>query len=578
MVVQEKTVPGVVVVDADANAAQLVAVALDAAGLNVEACAFDPVGVTEACRRIEPTALLVRSELGRTPLARLVRHLRVEGLGRVPIALLCDDARDDVFVRPMRTGVVELLQAPFKALHITRLRLLAVELPERPGRLRGQGAKGELFALARHLLSVQRSGKLVVAEGTPREGHARFVRGSPRGASFGGESGGGAFMAMARSGAPWIFVEEEDTPDALMGGIDLGEGDEPVITGELVEEGAGPDEPIVAAAPAPDPPPADPDAANWPLLFVDDEASVLSMLGGYFSKRGYPVRTAANGADALQVMAASPVEAVVADLAMPRLDGWGFLRVVREDFRTREVPVALYSAHDDYREALRVLNTGAQAYFSKTLRLAALEAQVRELLEPRRRFFRLVEAEGGMLLDFGSLGPQWVLRALTRMRFSGQLDAKDRWATWRARFQDGRLVRFGSAAGSVRTRGDNALGTFLASNESQGTLSRSAEPGEEDFPGEATDALLDRVVSRLNEERRRSREDQVLKARALEVNPDAFALYVTVSPKAWLPIARLLCESKATPAEVAAQLHVSPQEVSIVIKDLLRRGVASLKA
>ena len=63
MAVQEKPVPGVVVVDADATAAQMVAVALDAAGLNVEACAFDPVAVTEACRRIEPTALLVRSEL-----------------------------------------------------------------------------------------------------------------------------------------------------------------------------------------------------------------------------------------------------------------------------------------------------------------------------------------------------------------------------------------------------------------------------------------------------------------------------------------------------------------------------------
>jgi DNA-binding response OmpR family regulator len=573
MVVQGKTLPGVVVVDADAAAAQAVAVAMDAAGLNVEACAFDPTVVVDACRRVEPTALLVRSELGTTPLTRLVRHLRVEGLGRLPIALLCDDVRDDVFVRPMRTGVVELLQAPFKALHITRLRLMAVELPERPGRLRGQGAKGELFALAKHLLAVQRSGRLVVAEGTPRAGHARFVRGSPRGASFDGQSGGGAFMAMARSGLPWSFIEEEDPLDPS-----IGDADEPVITGELVEEGPGQDEPIASAAPAPAEPVVDPEAAHWALLFVDDEPSVLSMLSGYFSKRGYPVRTAPNGADALQVMAASPVEAVVADLAMPRLDGWGFLKVVREDFRTREVPVALYSAHDDYREALRVLNTGAQAYFSKTLRLATLELQIRELLEPRRRFFRLVQAEGGMLLDFGSLGPQWVLRALARMRFSGQLDARDRWAAWRARFEDGRLVRMGSTAGSVGTRGENALGTFLASSESQGTLSRSGESGREDFPLDATDALLDRVVARLNEDRRRSREDQVLKARALDVNPDAFALYVTVSPKAWLPIARLLCESKATPAEVAAQLGVTPQEVSIVIKDLLRRGVASLKA
>ena len=47
---------------------------------------------------------------------------------------------------------------------------------------------------------------------------------------------------------------------------------------------------------------------------------------------------------------------------------------------------------------------------------------------------------------------------------------------------------------------------------------------------------------------------------------------------AWLPVARLLCEQRLTPAEVISRLQVTPMEVAAVVKDLLRRGVVSLQA
>jgi DNA-binding MarR family transcriptional regulator len=89
--------------------------------------------------------------------------------------------------------------------------------------------------------------------------------------------------------------------------------------------------------------------------------------------------------------------------------------------------------------------------------------------------------------------------------------------------------------------------------------------------------ILDRLVPQLNEEQRRAREDQLAKAQALTVHEELYRLYTTVGPPTWLPIARLLCESKLTPAEVIAQLKVTPMEVAAVVKDLLRRGVATLR-
>jgi hypothetical protein len=81
----------------------------------------------------------------------------------------------------------------------------------------------------------------------------------------------------------------------------------------------------------------------------------------------------------------------------------------------------------------------------------------------------------------------------------------------------------------------------------------------------------------LNDEQRRARESELAHANALTVHDDLYRLYVGVGPQAWLPIVRLLCESRLAPAEVIARLQVTPAEVAAVVKDLLRRGVASLQ-
>lgn len=302
------------------------------------------------------------------------------------------------------------------------------------------------------------------------------------------------------------------------------------------------------------------------------------MLASYFTKKGYPVKTAGDGVEALSLLAAQSFDVVVADLNMPRLDGWGLLRLIREDVRTHEVPVALFSAQDDYRESLRLLHAGAQAYFPKTLRLTALEAQVKELVEPRRRFLRNLPPEGGLSFMFGALGPQWVLKALAAARFSGQLDARDAWGIWRAWFEGGRLAQMTAKMGTSSMNGDRALCTFLMARQSEGSLARDGRAPEEGFARHSTDATLARLVPWLNDEQKRAREDQLSKAKSLVPDEELYRLYLTVGPPAWLPVARLLCEQRLTPVEVINRLQVTPMEVAAVVKDLLRRGVVVLQS
>jgi hypothetical protein len=251
--------------------------------------------------------------------------------------------------------------------------------------------------------------------------------------------------------------------------------------------------------------------------------------------------------------------------------------MIREDVRTHEIPVALFSAQDDYRESLRLLHAGAQAYFPKTLKLSALEAQVKELAEPRRRFLRLLAAQGGLNYDFGALGPQWVLRALAAQQFSGQLDARDSWGTWRAWFEQGRLSQMTARMGTTVLTGDRALAVFLTSKQAAGTLSSEGRAPDEGFARHPTESTLNRLVPWLNDEQRRAREDSLQKAKALTVHDELYRLYLSVGPPAWLPMARMLCEQRLTPAEVIARMGCTPMEVAAVVKDLLRRGVVSLQ-
>ena len=78
------------------------------------------------------------------------------------------------------------------------------------------------------------------------------------------------------------------------------------------------------------------------ILVVDDEPVIRDVLTALFTGEGYAVRTAGDGFVALELMADAPPDLVIADIIMPRLDGWGLLTRLRD--RHPGVPVILLSA------------------------------------------------------------------------------------------------------------------------------------------------------------------------------------------------------------------------------------------
>ena len=70
--------------------------------------------------------------------------------------------------------------------------------------------------------------------------------------------------------------------------------------------------------------------AKRPVLIVDDEAAIRSTLVDILTGHGYPVRTAGNGAEALQIVGQVQPAVVLLDMRMPVMDGWTFARELKE--------------------------------------------------------------------------------------------------------------------------------------------------------------------------------------------------------------------------------------------------------
>jgi CheY-like chemotaxis protein len=84
-----------------------------------------------------------------------------------------------------------------------------------------------------------------------------------------------------------------------------------------------------------------------PVLVVDDQPEVRSVVSLILRAEGYQVETAANGAEALEALDQVEPACVLLDMRMPVLDGWGFAREL--EARQIDVPVVVMTAARDAR-------------------------------------------------------------------------------------------------------------------------------------------------------------------------------------------------------------------------------------
>ena len=113
------------------------------------------------------------------------------------------------------------------------------------------------------------------------------------------------------------------------------------------------------------------------ILVVDDELQITRVLRTGLASRGYDVRIAGDGAEALDVMASWPPDLVVTDLSMPGVDGLELCRRIRA---SSSVPIVVLSVKGEEGTKVEALDAGADDYVTKPFGIDELLARVRAVL------------------------------------------------------------------------------------------------------------------------------------------------------------------------------------------------------
>ncbi|HAA30424.1 MAG TPA: DNA-binding response regulator [Cyanobacteria bacterium UBA8553] len=119
------------------------------------------------------------------------------------------------------------------------------------------------------------------------------------------------------------------------------------------------------------------------LLLVDDEPGVRESVKEYLQDSGFDVQVASNATDAWQMLQQKTPDLVISDIMMPKVDGYQFLKQLREDPRFKTLPVIFLTARGMTSDRIQGYQSGVDAYLSKPFDPDELVAIVENLLDRR---------------------------------------------------------------------------------------------------------------------------------------------------------------------------------------------------
>jgi len=133
--------------------------------------------------------------------------------------------------------------------------------------------------------------------------------------------------------------------------------------------------------------------AGEKILCVDDDDSIRKLCTVYLTKRGYRIEAAANGVDALALIASKGApDVVITDVNMPLMNGLELVKRLREDRKTARTPIIVLSAAKQEQDILAGYSHGADDYIGKPIDLAVLVAKIETILRQTRAVVEVVAA------------------------------------------------------------------------------------------------------------------------------------------------------------------------------------------
>lgn len=137
------------------------------------------------------------------------------------------------------------------------------------------------------------------------------------------------------------------------------------------------------------------------ILVCDDDKAIVDAIGIYLENEGYRVLKAANGIEAINIIAEEEIHLIIMDIMMPKMDGIRATMKIREDHK---IPLIMLSAKSEDYDKILGLNIGADDYITKPFNPLELMARVKSQLRRYTTFGGLdtrqnVFQTGGLVID-----------------------------------------------------------------------------------------------------------------------------------------------------------------------------------
>jgi CheY-like chemotaxis protein len=119
------------------------------------------------------------------------------------------------------------------------------------------------------------------------------------------------------------------------------------------------------------------------ILIVDDTEEVRELYADHLSTRGYDVLQAVNGEEALEASFSDRPTLIIMDLDMPVMDGWTAIRILKNDARTKDVPIIVLTGNQTRRDLRAARAAGATTILTKPSTFREMRAAIAAALGDR---------------------------------------------------------------------------------------------------------------------------------------------------------------------------------------------------
>ena len=115
------------------------------------------------------------------------------------------------------------------------------------------------------------------------------------------------------------------------------------------------------------------------ILLVDDSKTELHHLTDVLTKRGYAVRTAENGEDAMRRLSEDKPDLILMDVVMPGQNGFQLTRAITRDPQFADVPIIMCTSKNQETDRVWGMRQGARDYITKPVDATELMAKIKAL-------------------------------------------------------------------------------------------------------------------------------------------------------------------------------------------------------